>query len=127
MRVTNRRQESTGGDSIDRHIEYRRIYVDALTRRAEREARRNAETGDHQELDALFHVRDDAQDTETRLEQYEQRLRAAKHAGRYAGGTRLLRIVPDGIFDTDLPPDAGGHPSPDAGRGAGGEGSTATA
>jgi hypothetical protein len=80
-----------------------RTYAEALTRKAEREAKQNAETGEHQELDALFHIRNDEQDTQTRLETYAKRLRAAKRAGRYTGDTTLRRVQSDGTLEPWLP------------------------
>lgn len=96
MSALPRRPDEKGGDPISRYLDYMRTYAEALTRKADREAQHNAETGDHQELDALFHIRDDEQDTRSRLETYAKRLRAAKRAGRYAGDTTLRRLQPDG-------------------------------
>jgi hypothetical protein len=104
MNVSPRRQDGGQNDAIGRYLDYMRVYAEALTRKAEREARQNAVTGEHQELDALFHVRDDSEDTRTRLEQYARRLRLARSVGRYVGGTTLRRLLPDGTTEPWMPP-----------------------
>ncbi len=106
MSATTPQHDGAANDAIGRYLDYMRVYAEALTRKSEREARQNEATGDHQELDALYHVRDDTEDTQIRLEQYAQRLRAARRAGRYSGGTVLLRVQPDG---STRPWSPGGH------------------
>jgi hypothetical protein len=103
MDQSQRSSDEKPGDPISRYLDYMRTYAVALTRKADREARLNAETGAQQELDALFHIRDDDRDTQTRLERYAQRLRAAKRAGRYAGNTTLRRFQSDGTVEPWLP------------------------
>jgi hypothetical protein len=108
MQHGSSRRRASGGqgaadDAIGRYLAYMRVYADALTRKAEREARQHAATGEQQEISAFFHVRDDAQDTQARLERYVQRLRAARRAGRYAGGTTLRRVLPDGTTAPWMP------------------------
>ena len=103
MSVTDPQRGGEPNEPIGRYLDYMRVYAAALTRKAEREARLHEATGAHQELDALFHVRDDTQDTDIRLEHYAQRLRAARREGRYTGGTRLMRILPDGTTEPWTP------------------------
>ena len=92
--MRRRRRESIG--PIGRYLEDMRRYALLATLRAEEEAHLFARTGQHQEIDAFFHVRNDERTTSLRLAQYEGQLRAARLAGRYKGGTVLRRVLPGG-------------------------------
>ena len=96
---TPARKRTPPRDPIGSYLFEMRRYAVYMTLRSEAEARAFQATGEHQELDELFFVRDDERSTRLRLECYQQALREASLDGRYTGGTTLLRFLPDGTTE----------------------------
>ncbi len=93
-------------DAIDRYIAKTRMYARAAARLAAQEAQFYGDTGEYQRVTAFFHERDDAARTARRLLGYQAYLWEARQAGRYHGGTRLRRVLPDGTTEPWESPEA---------------------
>ena len=93
-------------DAIDRYIARMRTYARAATRLAAREAEFFRQTREHQPVTAFFHERHDAVRTARRLLAYQGYLWEARRVGRYHGGTRLRRVLPDGGTEPWAPTEA---------------------
>ena len=90
--------------AIDRYLHVVRASAAWWTARAAAEARHFLQTGEHQRLADWVAEKDDAAVTRHRLARYQEWLVAARRAGRYDGGTRLKRILPDGSSEPWGPP-----------------------
>lgn len=90
--------------AIDRYLHVVRASAAWWTARAAAEARHFMQTGEHQRLADWVAEKDDAAVTRHRLARYQEWLVAARRAGRYHGGTRLKRVLPDGAGEPWGPP-----------------------
>jgi hypothetical protein len=86
----------TPASAINRYLSVMRASAAWWTARAAAEARHFLETGEHQRLGEWVAEKDDADVTRRRLARYQAWLVAARRAGRYQGGTKLKRVLPDG-------------------------------
>lgn len=90
--------------AVDRYLNVVRASAAWWTARAAAEARHFMQTGEHQRLADWVTEKDDAAVTRHRLARYQEWLVTARRAGRYQGGTRLKRILPDGASEPWGPP-----------------------
>ena len=83
-------------NAIDCYLYLMRESAAWWTARATAEARHFMRTGEHQRIGEWVGEKDDGAVTRRRLARYQEWLAAARVAGRYRGGTRLMRVLPDG-------------------------------
>jgi hypothetical protein len=84
--------------AVERYVQRADIYVAALTRKSEREARIYEETGIHAaDLTALGELKSDQ--TSDVLRSYRRRLYELSRRGLYAGPAQLKRMREDGSWE----------------------------